>query len=60
MDRVLGELIMLAIAVPLYGIAASLKKIADAAKDGVLQMRDVDRAKVYSEHLGQKLRPEGK
>lgn len=29
-----------------------------AISNGVLQMRDVDRAKVYSEHLGEKLRKE--
>lgn len=31
--------------------------LASCVKDGVLQMRDVDRAKVYTKHLGKKLRP---
>ena len=30
--------------------------LASCVKDGVLQMRDVDRANVYSTHLGEKLR----
>lgn len=30
--------------------------LASCVKNGVLQMRDVDRAKVYSSHLGEKLR----
>jgi hypothetical protein len=39
-------------------IAAALERLANAVdKSGVLQMRDVDRAKVYSQHLGKKLRP---
>lgn len=33
--------------------------LGEAIKDGVLQMRDVDRAKVYGEHLGKKLREGG-
>lgn len=31
-------------------------KLASCVKDGVLQMRDVDRANVYKEHLGEKLK----
>jgi PleD family two-component response regulator len=37
-------------------IARALEKIASCVKDGVLQMRDVDRAEVYGKHLGEKLR----
>ena len=48
-------------------IAIALERIADALEslidysnrepgDGVLKMKDVDRAKVYSTHLGEKLR----
>lgn len=39
-------------------IALSLEKIAGTIKDGVVQTEDVARAKVYSEHLGEKLRPD--
>jgi hypothetical protein len=34
----------------------AIETVASCVKDGVLQMRDVDRAKVYGEHLGEKLR----
>ena len=41
----------------------TLKRIADALEgilkllqSGTVQVRDVDRAKVYSEHLGEKLK----
>jgi hypothetical protein len=36
--------------------ATAVEILASCVKDGVLQMRDVDRAKVYGEHLGGKLR----
>ena len=35
-------------------VAEALERIANRI-DGVVEMRDVDRAKVYSEHLGKKL-----
>jgi len=38
-------------------IAAALERIQ---KDGVLQMRDVERAEVYGKHLGERLRKKGK
>jgi hypothetical protein len=34
----------------------SLRRIATLLEKGTVQVRDVDRAKVYSEHLGEKLR----
>ena len=38
-------------------VAVSLERIASSiGDDGVLRMRDVDRAKVYEKHLGEKLR----
>lgn len=37
----------------------ALERLASCVKDGVLQMRDVDRATVYKEHLGKKLSGEG-
>lgn len=33
----------------------AIQRLASCVKDGVLQMRDVDRASVYKEHLGKKL-----
>jgi len=38
-------------------IAVALERIQ---KDGVLQMRDVERAEVYGKHLGERLRKKGK
>lgn len=38
-------------------IASALERIQ---KDGVIQMRDVERAEVYGKHLGQRLRSKGK
>ena len=40
----------------LHRIAIALERLAACAEDGVLKMKDVDRAKVYSTHLGEKLR----
>lgn len=40
----------------LLSIAISLERIAKAVKNGVVQTEDVARAKVYSEHLGEKLK----
>ena len=37
---------------------SALERLASCVKDGVLQMRDVDRATVYKQHLGEKLRSE--
>ena len=39
-------------------IAAALEEIAAVLRSGTIQVKDVDRAKVYSEHLGQKLNPQ--
>lgn len=39
-------------------IASALDALANCTKDGVIQSEDVVRAKVYSEHLGAKLRDE--
>ncbi len=48
----------------LLRLTIALEKIASAViqdykhrKRGVLQMKDIDRAKVYNKHLGKKLRP---
>lgn len=37
-------------------IAIALEEICKILRTGIIQVRDVDRAKVYSEHLGEKLR----
>ena len=37
-------------------IAVALEEIAAILREGTVKVKDVDRAKVYSEHLGEKLR----
>lgn len=39
-------------------IALALEKIAGAVNEGVVRTEDVGRARVYAEHLGEKLRPD--
>lgn len=39
-----------------HQIAHALNNIADLLKNDTIRVKDVDRAKVYSEHLGEKLR----
>jgi len=39
----------------LWRICWALQKIGTVLESGIVQTRDIDRAKVYSEHLGKKL-----
>lgn len=52
----LGVIWLAVNAVHLALIAQRLQRIADKLEAGVIKMRDVDRARVYSEHLAERLR----
>lgn len=49
---------MIWVSIPLWSIAASLLFLIDWKKRSI-RMVDVDRANVYSKHLGKKLKGEG-